>query len=161
MSHFLCVWLQSWKKYQYGLTKFFYEKKVSKNTEMHADFKSVVRQTWFPYNLFWCIFLKLFQRIWNQHEILCFLITSLIKKNFFGHISTFFKLWSQTRKKRRKNQKILYSKCFLDLNFAPIKGSVFLIFKKSQIRCTLLYKLIQFSMRLSFKNTVISPWVLL
>ncbi len=34
----------------------------------------------------------------------------------------------------------LRSKCVLDLNFAPIKGSVFLIFfKKSQILCTLLH----------------------
>ncbi len=57
---------------------------------------------------------------------------------FLGHIITFFNLWSQTRKKRLKKSKNVFSKCVLDFNFAPIKGSVFFIFlKKSQIRCTL------------------------
>ncbi len=40
------------------------------------------------------------------------------------------KLWSQTRKKRLKKSKNVFSKCVLDFNFAPIKGSVFFIFKK-------------------------------
>ncbi len=53
-----------------------------------------------------------------------------------GHISTFWKLWSQTRKKRLKKSIKVFSKCVLDFNFAPIKGSVFFI-KKSQILCTL------------------------
>jgi hypothetical protein len=42
------------------------------------------------------------------------------------------------KKRRQKLKKNLLSKCVLDLNFAPIKGSVFLIFFKSQIRCPLL-----------------------
>ncbi len=56
-----------------------------------------------------------------------------------GHINTFFILWSQTRKKRRQKSKNVWSKCVLDLNFAPIKGYVFLIFfKKVKNRCTLM-----------------------
>ncbi len=54
----------------------------------------------------------------------------LKKKTFLGHISTFFKLWSQTRKKRLKKSKNLFCKCVLDFNFAPIKRSIFFIFKK-------------------------------
>jgi hypothetical protein len=51
------------------------------------------------------------------------------KKIFFlGHISTFFELWSQTRKKRLKKSKKVFFKCVLDFNFAPVKGSVFFIF---------------------------------
>jgi hypothetical protein len=80
---------------------------------------------------FWCIFSQLFQRIRNQREILRFFKTffDFFKKNYFlGHISTFFKLWSQTRKKRLKKSKNVFCKCVLDFNFAPIKGSVFFIF---------------------------------
>ncbi len=46
----------------------------------------------------------------------------LNKKNL-GHIRTFFKLWSQARKKRRQKSKNVLCKCAIDLN------SVFLIFK--------------------------------
>ncbi len=49
---------------------------------------------------------------------------------FKGHISTFFKLWSQTRKKRLKKSKNVFCKCVLDFNFEPMEGSVFFIFKK-------------------------------
>jgi hypothetical protein len=64
----------------------------------------------------------------------------LSKKICFGYISTFFKLWSHTRKKLRQKSKNLFSKCVLDLNFTPVTGSVFLIFSlKSQIRCTLIH----------------------
>ncbi len=68
----------------------------------------------------------------NQREILRFLTPFVIfqKKNFLGHISTFFKLWSHTRKKRLKKSKNVFCKCVLDFNFAPIKGSVFFISKK-------------------------------
>ncbi len=56
------------------------------------------------------IFLKLFQQIWNQREILRFLTSFLIISIFFFcHISTFFKFWSQLRKKRLKKLK----KCIL------------------------------------------------
>ncbi len=40
---------------------------------------------------------------------------------------------------RRQKSKNVLNKCVLDLNFAPIKGSVFLIWKKTQIRFTLVY----------------------
>ncbi len=129
--------------------------KVSKNAEFHTDFKTVekvfkkftkksylqmtkictfstftlVHRTCFAYNFFWCIFVKLYQRIWNQHETLHFLIPFLIFLNFFlGHTSTFFKLEAKCTKYDAKNQKNLLSKCVLHLNFAPIKGPVFLIF---------------------------------
>ena len=94
---------------------------MSKNAEFHADFESVEKvvkkctkkviskTSWtniskseksayfrhvFANNFFWYIFSKLFQRIQNQREILRFLtpFSSLKKKNFLGHISTFFKL---------------------------------------------------------------------
>jgi hypothetical protein len=80
---------------------------------------------------FGCIFSQLFQRIRSQREILRFLTPFLIffqKIFFLGHISIFFKLWSQTRKKRLKKSKNVFSKCVLDFNFATIKGSVFFIF---------------------------------
>ncbi len=111
---------------------------------------------------------------WNSRFLIPFF--DFFKQIFFeDHISTFKKLWSQTRKKSAKNknkikpcyvftnmtddshililsciwycisyrtenkllyfylfifknQKNLLKKCVLDLNFAPIKGSVFLIF---------------------------------
>ncbi len=80
---------------------------------------------------FWYIFLQLFQRIRNQREILRFwyFFVFFAKKFFLVHISTFCKLWSQMRKKRLKKSKNVFCKCVLDFNFAPIKGSVFFIFK--------------------------------
>ncbi len=53
------------------------------------------------------------------------------EKIFLGHISNFFKLWSQTRKKRLKKLKNVFSKCIL------------YFLKKSQIRCTLIHILYQ------------------
>ncbi len=93
---------------------------------MHFFTFTHVRQTCFAYNFFLCIFSHL---LWF-----------FPKKIFLGHIRTYFvKLWSQTRKKRLKESKNLFSKCVLDFNFAPIKGCVLYFLKKSQIRCTLLY----------------------
>ncbi len=79
---------------------------------------------------FWCIFSQFFQRIRNQREILRFKTPFLIFQTKFilGHISTFFELWSQMRKKTAQKIKKLIQKCVLDFNFAPIKGSVFFIF---------------------------------
>ncbi len=72
-------------------------KSLEKSTQ-----KNLLAKTWGKYALFslllmfvklallvtffWCIFLQLFQRIWNQREILRFFISFLIfvKKNFFG-----------------------------------------------------------------------------
>ena len=80
---------------------------------------------------FFCAF---FNNFFNEFEIsvkFCVfwhLFRVFPKKFFLGHISTFFKLWSQTRKKRLKKSKNLFSKCVLHFNFATIKGSVFFIF---------------------------------
>ncbi len=104
------------------LKRFFLKKskKVSKNAEFHADFKSVekfvkkckqkklwAKQVWRTWvkvkivhfyvtflliNFFWYIFSKLFQRIRNQREILRFLTPFSIKKKKkkSGHINPFF-----------------------------------------------------------------------
>ncbi len=88
-----------------------------------------VRQTCVAYNFF-CVF---FNNFFNEFEIsmkFCvfwYLFWFFNKKFFSGHISTFFKLWSQTRKKRLKKSKNLFCKCVWDFNFAPIKGSVYFI----------------------------------
>ncbi len=42
------------------------------------------------------------------------------KKIFLGHISTFFELWLQMRRKRLK--KIFFYECILEFNYATIKG---------------------------------------
>ncbi len=82
---------------------------------------------------FLCFLNKFFQRILNQHEVLCFwyLYCFFFKNIFFCRVSTFLKLWSQTRKKRLKKSKKTY---FVNVsqisNFAPIKGSMFLGLKK-------------------------------
>ena len=92
-----------------------------------------VRQTCFAYNFFLVHFFTTFstdlKSAWNSAFFDTF-FDYFKKINFFGHISTFFKLWSQTRKKRLKKSKNLFSKCVLDFNFVPIKESVFFIFKK-------------------------------
>jgi hypothetical protein len=109
LSRFLRICSQSSKKVlKWHLKKCFLKKsiKVSKNAFFHNFFNG------FEISVFWHLF-WFFQKIF-----------------FLGHISTFFKLWSQTRKKRLKKPKNLFSKCVLDFNFAPITGSVFFIFKK-------------------------------
>jgi hypothetical protein len=77
-------------------------------------------------------FKQLFQWIRNQREILRFFDTFLFfaKKNFLGLISTFFQTLKPKAQKRLKQSKNVFCKCVLDFNFASIKGSVFLIFKK-------------------------------
>ncbi len=122
-------WIR-WKRFE----KMYQHKVSSKNVTEKCTFFTFthVRQTCFAYNFFWCIFSQLFQRIRNQREILCFFYTffDFCQKTFFRSycISPFLKLWSQTRKKRLKKSKNVFSKCVLDFNFAPIKGSVFFIF---------------------------------
>ena len=79
------------------------------------------------------IVLNFFQHIWNQCEILHFLIPiSILKKNnkFLGHISTFCKLSSQMRPKRLKITKNVFYKNVLESDLAPIKGSGSFIFLK-------------------------------
>ncbi len=124
---------------------FFYKNSiwVSKNAEFHADFESVekvlikwtqkklLEKTWRKYALF--SLLLMFVKLVLLVTFFCaffisFFCIFLQKKIFWGHISTFCKLWSQTRKKRLKKSKNVFCKCVLDFNFAPIKGSVFFIF---------------------------------
>ncbi len=130
--------------------------KVSKNAEFHADFKSVEKvlkkctkkklwaKTWRKNALFSLLlmFVKLVllitfflvhffttdsKSVWNSASFDT--VFDFFNKIFFlGHICTFFKLWSRLRKKRLKTSKNVFCKCFLDFNFAPIKGSVFFIF---------------------------------
>ncbi len=126
-----------------------------KNTEFHADSGSVEKnlkntpkkaEMWRKYALFTLLlmFVKLvllitfvcafFNNFLNGSKIsmkFCVfwcLFWLFQNKIFYCHISTFWKLWSQTRKKRLKKSKIVFSKCVLDFNFAPIKGFVFFIF---------------------------------
>ncbi len=132
---------------------------MSKNAEFYADFESIgkvlkkctqkklVAKTWRKNALFYLLlmFVKLVLLItffmhflttfptdsksaWNSAFFDTFLIG--LKKKILGHISTFFKLWSQTCKKRLKKSKNVFSKCVLYFNFAPINGSVFFIFSK-------------------------------
>jgi hypothetical protein len=70
---------------------------------MHFFTFTDVLQTCFAYNFCVCIFYQLFQRIRNQREILRFNI--FYKKKNLRHITTFWKLWIQTRKNGSKNQK--------------------------------------------------------
>jgi hypothetical protein len=63
------------------------------------------------------------------------------KKYLFGHISTFCKLWSQTRAKRLQKSKNIFYKCVLEFNFASFNGSgLLIIYKKTLNRCSLLYR---------------------
>ncbi len=64
-------------------------------------------------------------------------IFDLFEKNFLGLISTFFKLWSQTRKIRHQKSKNVLSKCVSHFWFCTHQRVCVLNFlKKSQIRCT-------------------------
>jgi hypothetical protein len=98
--------------------------------------KKLLAKTWQKYTLFslLLIFVKLvllitffgvfFYNFFNGFEIsmkLCVFLYLLwfFPKYFLGHISNFFILWSQTRKKRHQKSKNVLSKCVLNLNFAP------------------------------------------
>jgi hypothetical protein len=118
-----------WKSFE----KMYQNKVISKNVTEKCPFFTFihVRQTCFAYNFFLVHFFTTFstdsKSAWNSAFLTPFAI--FFKKNIFlGHISTFFELWSQTRKKRLKKSKNVFCKCVLDFNFAPIKGSVFFIF---------------------------------
>ncbi len=83
-----------WFRIRWKSCKKMHPKKVIRKnvTEICTFFTfTYVRQTCFACNFFLCIFLQLFQRIRNQHEILRFSISFFI---FLGHIGTFCKLWS-------------------------------------------------------------------
>ncbi len=69
-----------------------------------------VKKVHFSFMFFGFIFLKLFQRIPNQREILCFLIPMLnfLIKIFFALICTFCTLWLQMRRKLLKKTENLF-----------------------------------------------------
>ncbi len=120
LSRFLRVWLQSLKKVLIWPTNFFlFQKRCQKTqnftlitnplkmlfknapkkvisktslTNMSKSEKSAYFCHVFANNFFLVRFFKPFQWIRNQHEILRF------------HISTFFKLWLQMRRKRLKKK---------------------------------------------------------
>ncbi len=88
-----------------------------KNAEFYPEYESIknvkkfhTKKLWiktqsssnlFSNNFVFLHFLKLFQWILDQHEILRFLYLSFFsKKLLFGHISTFCKLFIKTRTKR-------------------------------------------------------------
>ncbi len=61
------------------------------------------------------------KRAFFRHVFVTFF--DFVKKNFFFcHISTFFELWLQMRKKRLKKTENLFYECILEFNYAPIKG---------------------------------------
>jgi hypothetical protein len=73
---------------------------------MNKSEKSAFFVTFLLITFFWYIFSKLFQRIRNQREIQRFLTPFSIlstKKNFLGHISTFFELAQETAQKNGKS----------------------------------------------------------
>ncbi len=115
------------------LKKCTQKKLLAKMWRKYALFSTFthVRQTCFAHNFFVGAF---FNNFFNGFEIsvtFCVfwqLFGFFQKKFFLGHISTFIKLWSQTRKKRLKKSKNVFCKCVLDFNVAPIKGYVFFIF---------------------------------
>ncbi len=118
-----------WKSFE----KMNQKKVIIKNvTEICTFFTFThVRQTCFACNFFLVHFLTTFstdsKSAWNS-AFLIFFFYFFPQKFFWGHISTFCKLWSQMRRKRLKKSKNVFCKCALHLNFATIKGSVFFIF---------------------------------
>ncbi len=107
--------------------------------------KKLLAKTWRKYALFSLLlvfvqlvfliaFLVHFYNFFNGFEIsvkfsvFWYIFWFFSKTIFLGHISTFWKLRSQTRNKLLKKSKNEFSKCVLNFNFAPINGSVFFIF---------------------------------
>ncbi len=103
---------ETWRKYALFTLLLMFVKLVLLITFLYAFFNNFLNGSKISvkFCVFWCLF-WLFQN-----------------KNFYGHISTFWKLWSQTHKKWLKKSKIVFSKCVLDFNFAPTKGFLFFIF---------------------------------
>ncbi len=87
-------------------------------SEKSAYFRHV-----FANNFFLCVFFKTFstdlKSAWNSAFFDTF--HDLKKKKFLGHISTFFKLWLQMRRKRLKKREIFFYECVLEFDYATIK----------------------------------------
>ncbi len=142
---FCALAFKVWKKYKYDLKKFFCEK-ITKGVTLisnplkkllkNAPKKVMSKQVWrtkvkvqkvhisFLLITFFGAFFKTFstesKSAWNSAFFDTFLDFS--KKNFLGHISTFFKLGLQMRRKRLKKRKIFFYECVLEFNYATIKG---------------------------------------
>jgi hypothetical protein len=90
------------------------------NSEKSAFFRHVFANNFFLVNFF-----KTFstdpKSAWNSAFFDTF--SEFFKKYFFlGHISTFFELWLQVRRKRLKKTENLFYECILEFNYATIKG---------------------------------------
>ncbi len=117
-----------WKSFE----KIYQKKVISKMWQKYALFSlfTHVRQTCFAFNFFLVNFLSTFstnsKSAWNSAF---FDIFFGLKKKISRVIFALFENFEAKRAKNgSKNQKNLFSKCVLDFNFAPIKGSVFFIF---------------------------------
>ncbi len=99
-------WIR-WKSFE----KMHHKNVISKNVMEKARFSlfTHVRQSIFAYNFFLVHFLQLFQWIWNQHEILRFLISFLIffaKKNCAVFLALFANFEAERAKNGSKNRKM-------------------------------------------------------
>ncbi len=129
--------ISGWFQFRWKSFKNIYQQKaICKNMTAVCTFStfSHVRQTCFAYNFFYAFFKNFF----NGFEIgmkFCFFDTFfdfLQKKNYFSSYLYFFQTLKPHAQKTA--QKIIksISKCVLDLNFAPIKGSCVLNFLKKK-----------------------------
>ncbi len=150
---FLQVWLQSLKKVLIWPKKNFVGKNQKRYQQMQnftlirwKSFKKFTRKVIskisltntskrrksayfhhvFANNIFGTFLKNFFYRFEIGVKFCVFLyFFDFFKPNFFkGHINTFFKLWSQTRKKRLKNTENLFYKHVLEISYATIKGLV-------------------------------------
>ncbi len=124
LSRSLRVWLQSLKKVVIWPLNFFFfkSKKVSKNAPQKSYKQNEIdehEQKWKKVHfsvtfLLITFFGTFFQKFFNVFEIsvkFCFfwhLFLFFWKKIFVGHISTFFELWRQMRRKRLKKSENLF-----------------------------------------------------
>ncbi len=87
-------------------------------SEKSAYFRHVFYNNFFVWNF------STFQRIQNQQLMLRFWhpYCSFQEIMFLDHISTFCKIWSQTRTKRLQKTKKVFYKCVLEFNLATINS---------------------------------------
>ncbi len=150
LSRFLRIWLQSLKKELIWPKNFFFFldqkrcqktqnftlisnslKKLLKNapkkvisktclTNMSKSEKSAYFRHVFANNFFFVRFFKTFST--DSKFCVFWHLSWFKKKKILGHISTFFKLWLQMRRKWLKIRKIFFYECVLEFNYATIKG---------------------------------------
>ncbi len=133
MRHFLRAWLQSFKKVQIWLKTIFFNKskKVSKNAEFHADFKSVEK-----------VLKNAPKKVLSKTSLTTWVKVDIFAKKFYfvnffttfstdlksgwkiGHISTFSNFEDKRAKKAQKDGKPFFYKHVLEFNYATINGLV-------------------------------------